>query len=250
MGAVTSEHELERALLHTLEGLKYTRREDIRDRAALEANFRRHFQELNRVTLTDAEFARVLDEIVTPDVFAASRTLRERNTFIRDDGTSLHYTLVNTKDWCKNTFEVVHQLRINADYKGHRYDVILLINGIPVVQIELKTLGINPKRAMEQIVEYKNDPGNGYTKTLLRLYQDTPLLPPALYRQQSRPHLLPRQQQHPPLRLRRGRALSADLPVRRPRQPQGGSPRRIRREVPGKMRPGRDDRPLHRARAK
>ncbi len=171
MGAVTSEHELERALLHTLEGLKYTRREDIRDRAALEANFRRHFQELNRVTLTDAEFARVLDEIVTPDVFAASRTLRERNTFIRDDGTSLHYTLVNTKDWCKNTFEVVHQLRINADYKGHRYDVILLINGIPVVQIELKTLGINPKRAMEQIVEYKNDPGNGYTKTLLCFLQ-------------------------------------------------------------------------------
>src|SRR5690606_1211997 len=53
----------------------------------------------------------------------------------------------------------------------HRYDVILLINGVPVVQIELKTLGINPRRALEQIVEYKNDPGNGYTRTLLCFIQ-------------------------------------------------------------------------------
>jgi type I restriction enzyme R subunit len=49
--------------------------------------------------------------------------------------------------------------------------VILLINGVPCVQIELKTLGVNPRRAMEQIVEYKNDPGNGYTKTLLCFMQ-------------------------------------------------------------------------------
>jgi type I restriction enzyme R subunit len=49
--------------------------------------------------------------------------------------------------------------------------VILLINGVPVVQIELKGLGINPRRAMEQIGEYKSDPGNGYTKTLLCFMQ-------------------------------------------------------------------------------
>ncbi|HNO75169.1 MAG TPA: DEAD/DEAH box helicase family protein [Nitrosomonas mobilis] len=66
--------------------------------------------------------------------------LRERNSFERDDGTPLYYTLVNLKDWCKNSFEVVNQLRISTDYSHHRYDVLLLINGIPVVQIELKTL--------------------------------------------------------------------------------------------------------------
>ena len=93
------------------------------------------------------------------------------NAFTRDDGTPLNYTLVNIKDWCKNTFEVVSQLRINTDYSHHRYDVLLLINGVPAVQIELKTLGINPRRAMEQIVEYKNDPGNGYTRTLLCFVQ-------------------------------------------------------------------------------
>ena len=66
---------------------------------------------------------------------------------------------------------MVNQLRINTDNSHHRYDVILLINGVPAAQIELKTLGISPRRAMEQIVEYKNDPGNGYTKTLLCFVQ-------------------------------------------------------------------------------
>jgi type I restriction enzyme R subunit len=78
---------------------------------------------------------------------------------------------VNLKDWCKNHFEVINQLRINTDNSHHRFDVLLLINGLPCVQIELKTLGINPRRAMEQIVEYKNDPGNGYTKTILCFLQ-------------------------------------------------------------------------------
>ena len=55
----------------------------------------------------------------------------------------------------------------HTDNSHHRYDVLLLINGVAVAQIELKTLGINPRRAIEQIVEYKNDPGNGYTRTLL-----------------------------------------------------------------------------------
>ena len=113
----------------------------------------------------------MLDEIVTPDVFTAAKTLRSITDFKRDDGTPLNYTLVNIKDWCKNTFEVVNQLRINTDYSHHRFDVLILINGVPVTQIELKTLGVNPRRAMEQIVEYKNDPGNGYTKTLLCFLQ-------------------------------------------------------------------------------
>ncbi|MGO1540072.1 MAG: type I restriction endonuclease subunit R [Luteimonas sp.] len=165
------ESTIEQELIEKLGELKYTLRPDIRDRAALEANFRQHFQALNRVTLTDAEFARLLDEIVTPDVFAASQRLRHRNAFTRDDGTPLNYTLVNITDWCKNTFEVASQLRINTDYSHHRFDVVLLINGVPVVQIELKTLGINPRRAMEQIVEYKADVGSGYARTLLCFLQ-------------------------------------------------------------------------------
>ena len=168
---VLKEQEIEDAFIEKLRSLKYIYRDDIRDRAALESNFRQKFENLNRVKLTDGEFQRLLDELITPDVFTAARVLREKNDFTRDDGTPLSYTLVNIRDWCKNDFEVVRQLRINTDYSHHRYDVILLINGVPVVQIELKTLGVSPRRAMEQVVEYKNDPGNGYTRTLLCFIQ-------------------------------------------------------------------------------
>ena len=167
----TTEHRIEQALIAKLSDLKYTYRPDIRDRAALEANFREKFQQLNRVKLTDEEFARLQEEIITPDVFTAAQILRMRNSFIREDGTPLNYTLVNIEDWCKNTFEVVNQLRINTNNSHHRFDIVLLINGVPVVQIELKTLGINPRRAIEQIVEYKNDPGNGFARTLLCFMQ-------------------------------------------------------------------------------
>lgn len=167
----TAERQLEEQLIEKLRSLKYEYRTDIRDRATLEKNFREKFEALNRVNLTDGEFQRLLDEIITPDVFASARTLRERSSFTRDDGTPLNFTLVSIKDWCKNTFEVINQLRINTEHSHHRYDVILLINGVPLVQIELKTLGISPRRAMEQVVDYKNDPGNGYTRTLLCFVQ-------------------------------------------------------------------------------
>ncbi|WP_416669427.1 type I restriction endonuclease subunit R, EcoR124 family [Egbenema bharatensis] len=166
-----TEQVIEQALIEKLDDLKYSYRPDIRDRAALEQNFREKFEALNRVHLTDSEFPRLLESIVTPDIFANARHLRERNSFERDDGTPLYYTLVNIKHWCKNSFEVVNQLRMNTDSSHHRYDVILLINGVPVVQIELKTLAISPRRAMQQIVDYKNDPGNGYGKTLLCFIQ-------------------------------------------------------------------------------
>ena len=167
----TQERDVEDFLITKLQDLKYEYRPDIHDRATLEANFREKFQALNRVTLTDDEFQRLLKEIVTPDVYKASQSLRNREAFTRDDGTPLNYTLVNIKDWCKNTFEVVRQLRVNTDNSYHCYDVMLLMNGIPVVQIELKTLGISPRKAMNQIVAYKNDPGNGYTRTLLCFVQ-------------------------------------------------------------------------------
>ena len=87
----------------------------------MEKNFREKFEALNRVRLTDAEFQRLLEQITTADVFAAAHTLRERNSFERDDGTPLNYTLVNIRDWCKNSFEVVNQLYINTDNSHHRY---------------------------------------------------------------------------------------------------------------------------------
>lgn len=166
-----NEKQIELSFIEKLKELKYIYREDIKDKASLEENFRKHFQELNRVRLSDSEFARLKESIITPDVFSAAKILRETNTFKRDDDTPLQYTLVNTNDWCKNEYEVINQLRINTENSHHRYDIIILINGIPVVQVELKSLQITPKRAMEQIVDYKNDPGNGYTNSLLCFMQ-------------------------------------------------------------------------------
>ncbi|MBS0645929.1 MAG: type I restriction endonuclease subunit R [Verrucomicrobia bacterium] len=168
---MSKENQIELNLIEQLKGLKYIHRPDIVDRKTLEQNFKVKFEELNRVHLTDNEFLRLREEIINSDVFAASKLLRERQYFQREDGTPLHYTLVNIKDWCKNDFEVISQLRINTENSHQRYDIILLINGLPVVQIELKNLDISPRKAMQQIVEYKNEAGNGYGNSLLCFMQ-------------------------------------------------------------------------------
>ncbi len=168
---MTKEYQIEHDLIQQLVGLKYTYRQDITDRRALELNFKQKFEALHRVRLSESEFLRLREEIVEPDVFKASKKLREQQFFQREDGTPLHYTLVNIKDWCKNDFEVISQLRMNTEYSNQRYDIILLINGLPVVQIELKRLDISPRKAMQQIVDYKNEPGNGYGNSLMCFMQ-------------------------------------------------------------------------------
>ncbi|WP_426094765.1 type I restriction endonuclease [Flavobacterium sp. DSR2-3-3] len=145
---MSKESHIEQNLIKQLTDLKYNYRKDIIDRKTLEQNFKSKFEALNRVNLTESEFIRLREEIINPDVFAASKLLREKNYFQREDGTPLHYTLVNIKDWCKNDYEVINQLRINSENSNHRYDVILLLNGLPVVQIELKKLEISPRKAM------------------------------------------------------------------------------------------------------
>jgi type I restriction enzyme R subunit len=168
---MSNEKNLEESLIKQLAELKYVHRPDIVDRKSLEQNFKNKFEELNRVLLTDNEFLRLRDEVIQPDVFVASKALREKQYFQREDGTPLHYTLVNNKDWCKNDFEVINQLRINTENSHQRYDIIILINGLPAVQIELKKGDISHRKAMQQIVDYKNEPGNGYGNSLLCFMQ-------------------------------------------------------------------------------
>lgn len=168
---MSSELELELSIINQLIELKYSFRKDIVDRKSLELNFRTKFENLNRVKLSDIEFLRLREEIISSNVFNNSKLLREKNYFQREDGTPLHYYLVNNNDWCKNDFEVIRQLRINTENSFQRYDVIILINGLPIVQIELKRLEISPRKAMQQIVDYKNDNGNGYNNSLLCFIQ-------------------------------------------------------------------------------
>ncbi len=113
------ECQLEQEFISKLVGLKYEYRPEVRDRDVLEKNFRTKFEALNRVSLNDAELQRLFDEIITPDVYPASKTLRTINSFLRDDGKPLNCTLVNIKYWCKNTFEAARQFPINTDNCHH-----------------------------------------------------------------------------------------------------------------------------------
>lgn len=79
--SIVTESQLEYGFVGKLADLKYSYRDDIRDRKSLEQNFRKKFEALNRVNLTDGEFARLMDEIINPDVFIASKILRQRNVF-------------------------------------------------------------------------------------------------------------------------------------------------------------------------
>lgn len=168
---IQSEAQLEQQFLEKLKELKYTYRSDIRDLDGLEKNFREKFERLNFVSLSDDEFRKLLQENISADVFAASKHLREKQTFTRNDGTTFDYSLVNLRDWCKNEYEVVNQLTINTANSRQRYDVIILVNGLPLVQIELKRHSVSPMKAVEQIVRYKQDRGNGYANTLMCFMQ-------------------------------------------------------------------------------
>ncbi len=170
---MTKEQNIEENFIKKLQDLKYIYRPDIRTIDALNANFKQKFEELNKVHLSESEFQRLLENIISKDVFIASGNLRKKHTLIRDDSTPLHYTLIDisSHDWCKNTFEVINQFNKTDPKYKHRYDVLILLNGLPLVQVELKTLQVSPRRAIEQIVNYKKDIKNGYTKTLLSFVQ-------------------------------------------------------------------------------
>lgn len=108
-----------------------------------EVNFREKFEVLNCIMLMDGEFQRFFDEIVILDVYEVVCLFWNCEVFVCDDGILFNYIFVNIKDWCKNVFEVVNQFCINMDNSYYCYDVMFLINGVFVVQIELKIFGIS-----------------------------------------------------------------------------------------------------------
>jgi type I restriction enzyme M protein len=115
---MTKEHQIEENLIKQLKELKYTHRPDIVDRKTLEQNFKSKFEALNRVRLSNDEFISLREQMITPDVFAASKLLRERQYFQRQDGTPLHYTLVNIKDCQEKNITTYNLARMNMLLHG------------------------------------------------------------------------------------------------------------------------------------
>ena len=164
MANYESEAKLEDRMIDQLrrQGYNYV---EINDVDELEANFRKQINLHNKVELkgkdlSDKEFEKLMIKISGKSIFQSAKELRQKQDIVRDDGTVAYIELFNTKEWCKNLFQVTHQTTVEGKYTN-RYDVTILINGLPLVQIELKRRGIDMKEAFDQIKRYKNHSYNG-----------------------------------------------------------------------------------------
>ncbi|OHO67318.1 restriction endonuclease subunit R [Staphylococcus sp. HMSC036D05] len=153
-----SEYALEEDVIQQLVSQGYERVQ-LRDHAQLVDNFRailneRNKDKLNGEPLTDAEFRRIMIDISDKSVFESAMILRDKYVLERDDETKVYLSFMDTHKWCKNKFQVTNQVTVEDQYKS-RYDVTILINGLPLVQIELKRSGIAISQAFNQIERYR-----------------------------------------------------------------------------------------------
>ncbi|NEW60239.1 type I restriction endonuclease subunit R, partial [Sulfurovum sp. bin170] len=148
-----SEATLETNLIEQLAKLEY-QKVTIKDDKALEANLKTQLEIHNNTTLSDQEFKRVLNYLNKGSVFEKAKLLRDKFSLSCDDGTTKYIEFLNSEHWCQNEFQVTSQVTVEGVYKN-RYDVTLLINGLPLVQIELKRRGLELKEAFNQINRYQ-----------------------------------------------------------------------------------------------
>lgn len=151
--AYQSEAALENNLIKQLIGLGYEAVK-VSDGEALVANLKSQLEAFNETTFTDKEFDAILNHLSKGNVFEKAKTLRDRFHLTKEDGTSFYVRFYNSDEWNQNLFQVTNQVTQEGSYKN-RYDVTLLVNGLPLVQIELKRSGIEIKEAFNQINRYQ-----------------------------------------------------------------------------------------------
>jgi type I restriction enzyme R subunit len=147
-----TEQQLENALIDQLETLGWER-VSIADENDLLVNLKRQLEKHNKVLLSDYEFRQVLNKLARGNIFEKAKILRDKIDYTRDDGTTGYIELINQIHWCKNEYQVTHQVSMTGKY-SNRYDVTLLVNGLPLVQIELKRRGLEMKEAFNQTNRY------------------------------------------------------------------------------------------------
>lgn len=148
-----SEQILEERLVTQLQKLGY-QYIDVRDESALLSNLKVQIEKHNNVKLSDGEFDKILNILNKGSVFEKAKTLREKQHILRDNGDNLYFEFLNVEHWCQNEYQVTNQVTQEGKYRN-RYDVTLLINGLPLVQIELKRTGLEMKEAFNQINRYQ-----------------------------------------------------------------------------------------------
>ncbi|EPF7976141.1 type I restriction endonuclease subunit R [Vibrio harveyi] len=150
--AYQSEQQLEDNLIAQL-GTQSFEVIALKDNAALEANLKTQLEKVNGCALSDAEFRQVLGKLEKGNIFTKAKTLRDQLDVTLDDGDTRHLTLL-FDDASKNKFQVAQQITVKGIYTN-RYDVTVLVNGLPLVQIELKRRGIELKEAFNQVKRYQ-----------------------------------------------------------------------------------------------
>ena len=157
-----SEAQLEQQLIDQLKGQGYDE-VAIPDYDSLVANFRVQFEKFNAAKLvkplSDKEWERVLNHLNGKSIFESAKIMRDKYVLERDDGSKVYLAFID-EDHTKNLFQVSHQTTVVGKYTN-RYDVTLLVNGLPLVQIELKRRGIDIKEAVNQIMRYRKHSYNG-----------------------------------------------------------------------------------------
>lgn len=153
--AKQSEYFMEKELIRQLENLGY-RRVSIKDENELLSNLKKQLERHNDIELSMNEFKKVLNHLNDGAIVQRAFILRDRFPLQRDDGTTKRIRFFNMEKWCENEYQVTNQITIEGAYTN-RYDVTILINGLPLVQIELKRSGVALKEAFNQINRYQKD---------------------------------------------------------------------------------------------
>lgn len=148
-----SEQILEEQLLIQLQKMGYDR-VSMNSESELIDNLKTQLEKHNNIKFTNSEFDKVLNILNKGSVFEKAKTLREKQHIVRDNGDNLYFEFLNVEHWCQNQYQVTNQITQHGKYTN-RYDVSILINGLPLVQIELKRKGIELKEAFNQINRYQ-----------------------------------------------------------------------------------------------
>ena len=155
-----SEEILEQGLIKTLQEMSYEYI-SIKEEENLYANFKLQLEKHNRKELalhgresfTDKEFDKILLYLEGGTRFEKAKKLRDLKDFQLENGERVWIEFINKQQWCQNEFQVSNQITVEGRKKC-RYDVTILVNGLPLVQIELKRRGVELKEAYNQIQRY------------------------------------------------------------------------------------------------
>ena len=160
--AYQSEAALEQQFIEQLNKQEYTT-VAIPDYDALVENFKVQFEAFNAPKLdtpiTDKEWERIFNLMLGKSVFQSAKILRDKFVLEREDGTKVYLSFFD-QDHTKNIFQVTHQTTVVGKYVN-RYDVTILVNGLPLIQVELKRRGIDIREAVNQVMRYKKHSYNG-----------------------------------------------------------------------------------------